>query len=313
MVECSVIIVNWNGGETILNCLRSLHRFEKAGALEIIISDNGSTDGSPSAIEKEFPAARVLRNGHNHGFAGGVNRGLAHATGKYALILNPDMEFIEPGLEKLLGTLDADPAIGLCGCVVLNADGSFMKQCRRGYPDPLTALYKVTGLSALFPQSAAMAKYFYGGAPEDAPLAVDAVSGSFMLARRDALKKAGGLGEEYFMYVEDVDICKKVRQAGYRVMYLPLMKIMHHGGACVGKRERRGAFYHYHMTRSHIVLYAKDRMVAGGGIGWHIAFALILLRYALLSLIHFNMKFPAHVAEFFAIHAGNIGPARHET
>ncbi len=294
----SIVIVNWNGSEPLLVCLESLHRHEDTSSMEIIVSDNASTDSSVAMLKELFPAVRIIENGENLGFGAGNNRALAVARGEYVLMLNPDMEFTEPGLKKLIGFMAARPAAGLVGCYIENPDGSFMRQCRRGYPDPLTAFYKASGLIRLFPRHRRIAKYFYGGQPEDAVLPVDAVSGSFMLARREALKKAGDFCEEYFMYVEDVDLCKKIRAAGYEVLYAPLMRIRHHGGRCVAKMPRRSAFYHYHMTRSHLVLYQKDGSLSS------MVFWPIVLRYLFTSLFSGNRHLAEHLREFFAIRGG---------
>lgn len=299
----SVVIVNWNGHEPLRVCLESLYRHEKTADMEIIVSDNGSTDGSVAMLREKFPAVRVIENGENLGFGAGNNRALAVARGKYVLILNPDMEFIEPGLEKLAAFMAARPLAGLIGCRVENPDGGFMRQCRRGYPDPLTALYKASGLIHLFPRHPRIAKYFYGGEPVDAVMPVDALSGSFMLARREALKKAGHFCEEYFMYVEDVDLCRNIRAAGYETLYAPLMRIRHHNGRCVAKMPRRSAFYHYHMTRSHLVLYRKDGSLSG------LVFWSIALRYIIVSLLNGNRHLNAHLREFFAIRSGKITSA----
>ncbi len=299
----SVVIVNWNGREPLRLCLQSLHRHENTAHMEIIVSDNGSTDGSVAMLKEKFPAVRVIENGENLGFGAGNNRAIAVARGEYVLMLNPDMEFTEPGLEKLIAFMAARPTAGLIGCYIENPDGSFMRQCRRGYPDPITAFYKVSGLIRLFPRHPHIAKYFYGGQPTDAVLPVDAVSGSFMLARREALKKSGNFCEEYFMYVEDVDLCQKIRAAGYEVLYAPLMRIRHHGGRCVAKMPRRSAFYHYHMTRSHLILYRKDGSLSP------LVYWTIVLRYILASLITGNRHLNAHLREFFAIRGGKVTEA----
>lgn len=296
----SVVIVNWNGLEPLRACLESLYRHEKTAALEIIVSDNGSTDGSVAMLKTKFPAVRVIENGENLGFGAGNNRALAVARGEFLLMLNPDMEFIEPGLEKLIAFMAARPAVGLIGCRVENPDGSFMRQCRRGYPDPLTAFYKASGLIHLFPRHPRVARYFYGGQPVDATMPVDAVSGSFMLARREALKKAGHFCEEYFMYVEDVDLCRNIRMAGCETLYVPLMRIRHHNGRCVAKMPRRSVFYHYHMTRSHLILYGKDGSLSG------VVFWTIILRYILVSLLGGNRHLGANLREFHAIRSGKI-------
>ncbi|MFQ5431036.1 MAG: glycosyltransferase family 2 protein [Nitrospinota bacterium] len=305
----SVVIVNWNGKQALKKCLKSMEQYENVNKLQIIVSDNDSTDGSNDMLAKEFPYVEVVQNGQNIGFAAGNNRGLIHAKADLVLILNPDMEFIETGLEKLAAFMDANPDVGACGCMALEPDGSFMKQCRRGYPDPVTAFFKVTGIARLFPGNADFGKYFYSGVPNDRPMDVDALSGSFILARRSVMEVVGGFSEEYFMYVEDVDICLKIRRAGYKVRYMPEMKIIHHGSACMNQRRplEKKRFYHYHMTRSHIVLYARDRQREGRNLFYHISFGLILVRYVLISLlVTYNDKLVPHLAEFRRIHSGKL-------
>lgn len=307
---CSVVIVNWNGGTALKKCLESLQKYEDTSKLQIIVSDNNSTDGSVEMLRSNFPGVKVLENGANIGFAAGNNRAFGIADGKYVLILNPDMEFIETGLVKLIVHMEENPEVGAAGCTILNDDGSFMKQCKRGYPDPLSAFFKASGLIDLFPKNRRVGKYFQTHLPQNEEANVDAVSGSFILARKSVIEEVGGFGEEYFLFVEDVDFCLKVRSAGHRVMYLPMMKILHHGGACMDKQKRRKLFYHYHMTRSHIILYAKDRLKKGGGLMYHVAFALIAARYAILSVIYFNLELASHLAEFTSIHFGKIEPIK---
>jgi len=305
----SVVIVNWNGKDALEKCLKSLEQYENVNNLQVIVSDNDSTDGSNDMLAKEFPYVEVVQNGQNLGFAAGNNRGFASAKADLILILNPDMEFMEQGLEKLAAFMDGNRNVGACGCMVLEPDGSFMKQCRRGYPDPVIAFFKVSGFASLFPGNAAFGKYFYSGVPNDRPMDVDALSGSFILARRSVIEEVGGFSEEYFMYVEDVDFCLKIRRAGYKVRYLPDMKIVHHGEACVNRREplERKRFYHYHMTRSHLVLYARDRQRDGRSLFYHISFGLILVRYVFISLlVTFNDRLVPHLAEFWRIHCKKL-------
>ncbi len=294
----SVIIVNWNGREPLRLCLASLFRHEAAIDMEVIVADNASSDGSVAMLRETFPAVRVIENGENLGFGAGNNRAIAQAKGEYLLFCNPDMEFIEPGLQRMLDHMAAHPGTGIAGCRVENPDGSFMKPCRRGYPDPRTAFFFASGLLRLFPRHPRIGKYYCAGAPEDATMPVDAISGSFMLARAAALKKAGPFCEEYFMYVEDVELCKRVREAGYTVDYAPLMRVRHHGGRCVAKMPRRTVFYHYQMTRSHLVLYRNDGTLSPA------VFWLIVLRYLAISLLNGNPRLNEHLREFFAIRDG---------
>lgn len=307
---CSVVIVNWNGGRALKTCLESIQRFEDFKRLQVIVSDNGSTDGSLDMLREDFSWVEVIQNNKNIGFAAGNNRGFDKAKSDFVLMLNPDMELVEPLLKKMIAHMEEKPEVGACGCMVKNHDWSFMKQCRRGYPDPLTAFFKVTGLTGLFPGNKRIGKYFYSGIPADKTMNVDAISGSFMLLRKTVIEKVGGLREEFFMYVEDVDFCRRIREAGYRVRYLPVAKIVHHGGACVEQRPRRNIFYHYHMTRSHLILYTHDRQREGGGIGYHVAFVLILARYELISLLNLNFRLLSDLLEFFRIHLGQIKIAK---
>lgn len=303
--KVSIVIVNWNGKEAVRRCLKSLERYEDVETLQVIVSDNGSTDGSLEMLAKEFPYVEQVVNGSNIGFAAGNNRGFDSARGEWLLILNPDMEFIEPLLDKLSSYMAANPDVGACGCMVLKPDGSFMKQCRRGYPDPVTAFYKVSGLSALFPGNAVLGRYFYSAIPPDRAMDVDALSGAFIMARTSVIKSLGGFSEDYFMYVEDVDLCQRIRRSGARVRYLPAQKIVHHGEACVNVRPplQRKRFYHYHMTRSHLALYAKDMEREGSPLFYSLSFGLILLRYAALSIFFtFNADLFQHLAEFWRIH-----------
>ncbi len=305
---CSIIIVNWNGREALRTCLKSLERFEDLSATEVIVSDNNSSDGSIEMLHKEFPHVKIIENGANIGFAAGNNRALALAKGKYVLILNPDMEFIEPGLEKLTAYMDENPGVGACGCMVLNADSSFMRQCRRGYPDPVTAFFYVSGLLNIFPSNPRIGKYFYSHVPPDREIDVDALSGSFIVARRSILEKLGGFSEDYFMFVEDVDLCRRIRETGHSLRYLPAMKIVHHGGACFEGRKNRKLFYHYQMTRSHIIVYSKDMRRQGKSMAYIAAFILIALRYSALSVLLGNTKFFSHLVEFVSIYRGDIKP-----
>ncbi len=147
----SIIIVNWNGMEEIKAFIKSLERFEDVAELQIIISDNNSTDGSIEMVREKFPYVEILENKKNIGFGAGNNRAVSLARAGYILFANPDMEFVERGLKKLVDLMENEKDVAACGCMVLNSDGSFMSQCRRGFPDPLTSFYYLSGLAFLFP------------------------------------------------------------------------------------------------------------------------------------------------------------------
>lgn len=310
--RCSVVTVNWNSRDALKIFLKSLERYEDLSILQVIVSDNHSSDGSVEMLKKEFPYVELQENGANIGFGAANNRALELVKGDYILFANPDMEFIESGIEKLVSALETVREIGACGCVVLNADDSFMKQCRRGFPDPLTSFYYVSGLSMLFPKNRRVGKYFYTNVPTDRPMDVDALSGSFFLARKEALKVVGGFDESYFLFVEEVDLFLRMRRAGFRIRYLPVMKVRHHGGISMAIRPKPKAFYHYHMTRSHLILFAKERINHGGGFGYHVAFFFIMARYMILSVLTLNGRVFRHLVEFAGIHMGSFEKIRGE-
>jgi len=303
---CSVIIVNWNGKGALATMLRSLTLFEDSANLQVIVSDNGSTDGSVQMLRSEFPFVTVVENRANIGFGAGNNSALPFVESDYVLFANPDMEFIEPVIARLLETLVVDREIGAIGPRILNSDGSFMRQCKRGFPDPATSLYYLLGLGRLFPSSRRFGKYFMSYLPDDEPADVDALSGSFFMTRSSTIREAGGFNEFFFLFVEEVELFLRFRRAGFAIRYMPDVKVVHHGGACFDSAPRKRLFYHYHMTRSHLILFAKERIRDGGGIGYHLAFLLIMLRYLGISIIAVNTGIFRQSVEFIRIHFGKF-------
>ncbi len=150
--------------------------------------------------------------------------------------------------------------------------------------------------------------------PIDKEMDVDALSGSFFIVRKEAFSEAGGFDEAYFLFVEEVDLFKRMRLQGRRLKYLPSFKIKHHGGACMKKRDSPQVFYNYHMTRSHLILFAKERLGLGGDLpatligkaGYHATFAFIILRYVVISVFGLNVSVASHLAEFTTIHFGKF-------
>ena len=306
--KCTIIIVNWNGRDSLSEFLKSIVKFESVEELQVIVSDNGSVDGSLEMC-KDFNFLEVVENGENIGFGGGNNRAIPLAKSDYILFANPDMLFIEPVIERLIDALDSDPKLGACGPKIFNADGSFMRQCKRGFPDPLTSFFYVSGLSYIFPSSKRVGKYFLSHLSEDEPTDVDALSGSFFLAKSSALREVGEFDESYFLFVEEVDLFLRMRRAGFRLRYEPSVKIVHIGGACFEAMPNRKPFYSYHMTRSHLILWARERLAGKSvfnSVGYHIAFILIIIRYAVVSIVQLNLRFFSHAWEFFRIHFGAI-------
>jgi GT2 family glycosyltransferase len=230
MIDLSIIIVNYNVKEFLLNLLESIQRASKKINTEVIVVDNNSDDRSIASVNSKYPSVITIENKINVGFGAANNQGLEISKGKFILLLNPDTLVKEDTFEKMVKYLSDHSDVGLAGCKVLNPDGSLQLACRRSFPRPWVSLTKVTGLSKLFPKSKLFAKYNLTYLDEDQSYEVDAVSGSFMMLTREAYKKIGGFDTDFFMYGEDLDLCYRVQKNGMKVYYVSNTEIIHYKG-----------------------------------------------------------------------------------
>ena len=229
-MDLSIVIVNYNVKEFLQNLLHSIEKASSNISKEIIIIDNASDDGSVEVIKDKFPSTKLIENKINVGFGKANNQGLEIARGEHILFINPDCIVSEDTFDKLITFFESNPNCGLAGCKILNSDGSLQLACRRSFPGPWTSFTKVTGLSGLFPNSKIFARYNLTYRDENKTYEVDAVSGSFMMMRRDVYKKTGGFDEQFFMYGEDLDLCYRVQKAGYKVFYVHNTQVIHYKG-----------------------------------------------------------------------------------
>jgi len=229
-LDLSIIIVNYNVKEFLQNLLTSLSKAVTNLSFEIIVVDNGSDDGSVELLRDKFPLVTLISNKENLGFSKANNLGLKIAGGKHILLLNPDTIVQEDTFEKLINFFKEHQDAGMLGCKILNPDGTLQLACRRSFPGPWTSFCKVSGLSALFPNSKIFARYNLTFMDEDQSYEVDAISGSFMMVRREVFEKIGGLDEQFFMYGEDLDWCYRVQKAGWKVYYVHETTIIHYKG-----------------------------------------------------------------------------------
>jgi hypothetical protein len=230
MTDLSVIIVNYNVKEFLLNSLDSIRKAAKNISSEIIVVDNNSDDGSIEALREKYPDVILIENKKNVGFGRANNQALEIARGKYILLLNPDTIVREDTFEKMIGFFEKNPSVGIAGCKVLNPDGTLQLACRRGFPGPWTSFTKVMGLSSLFPKSKIFARYNLTYLNENDTYEVDAVSGAFLMLTKKAYEKIGGFDNQFFMYGEDLDLCYRAQQAGYKVFYFHETEIIHYKG-----------------------------------------------------------------------------------
>lgn len=223
-----MIIVSYNSARWLMPCLSSIYAHAGHADLEVVVVDNDSRDGSPELVEREFPQARVIRC-ENRGFAYANNRGFQAARSTFVLFLNPDVEILSGKFGDLLQILRARPEVGLIGCRQVVPDGSVYPTIRR-FPTPLRKLFESLG-SERFPLRAAwMGERELDLAVYEREVECDWVSGSYMLARSDAVRQAGLMDERYFLYCEEPDLCKGMKSAGWEIRYLPSMTIIHYWG-----------------------------------------------------------------------------------
>lgn len=230
MPSVSVIIVNYNVRGFLENLLASLRRALDRIESEIIVVDNFSDDDSVDYLKKSHPEVNLIENQTNVGFGKANNQGVKAATGEFILLINPDSVVEENTIEEMISFMKTHPDTGAAGCKILNADGTLQKACRRSFPTPWVALSKLFGLSAVFPKSRLFGRYNLTYLDAGKLHEVDAISGSFMFMRKDVFEQVGGFDEDYFMYGEDIDLCFKIKQAGYRVYYVPNTSVIHFKG-----------------------------------------------------------------------------------
>ena len=226
MAELSVVIVSYRTPELLRRCLETLSRDASKRSREIIVVDNDSGDESPR-VARSFPGVRVIETGRNLGFAGGVNRGLAEATGRFLAVLNPDIEVRSGALDTLADFLEAHPETGIAAPKLLNPDGSVQYSCRRAYT-LTTLLFRRTFLGRLFPNAAPLRRHLMLDYDHASPRAVDWVAGAALMVRREALLDVGPMDERYFLYFEDVDWCTRMQARGWLVHYVPDSVMVHH-------------------------------------------------------------------------------------
>lgn len=212
---------------------------------EILVVDNNSGDGSVEMLHRDFPSVKTLANNENLGFAKACNQVIPGAKGQYVLLLNPDTVVVDSAVSKLASYLDANSDCAAVGPKVLNPDGSLQLACRRSFPTPEAAFYRLTYLSRLFPQNPVFARYNLTNADPDLELDVDALSGSCMMVRKSAIDKIGLLDEDIFMFGEDIDWCWRLKQCGWSVRYYPQALVYHYHGAS-SRFRRVGATINLH-------------------------------------------------------------------
>lgn len=255
MTELSICILTLNSVEYLRKCLKSIQQFPPDGGYEILVADNGSNDGTVTMLQDEYPAVKIILNKENLGFTKPNNQMLRQAKGNFLLLLNPDTLLTEDCFNPQLDFLKANPDVGISIPKVLNADGSFQKQSRRGEATPIEVIGYFFRLGKLFPKNKPLNGYLVSWLPEDEVAEVKAVSGSCMFIRRETWEQVGDFDERFFAYQEDSDYCRRARQKGWKIMYVPISHIIHYGGEGGSKAQPIKSIYQWH--RSYFLYYRK--------------------------------------------------------
>ncbi len=255
--DLSIVIVNWNVRELLKRCLRSiisnLQLPTSNSQIKVIVVDNASSDGSVAMMEEEFPQVQLIANSENVGFTVGNNQGIAASRGRYILLLNPDTEIVGDALTTMVEYLDDHPQVGALGPQLLNPNGS-IQSSRRRFPTLATAFLESTILQQWFPRNRATRHYYITDRPDDEVQEVDWVTGACLLVRRETVEQVGLLDEGFFMYSEELDWCRRMKAQGWKVIYLPTARVVHHGAQ---SSEQVKSFQHIQFQRSKIRYFRK--------------------------------------------------------
>jgi len=266
MIDLGIIIVNYNVRDMLRNCLASVFDSRGEFTFEVCVVDNGSDDGSADMVEAAYPQARLFR-AENRGYAAGNNRGLRafgfNETGgtppdreqpRYVLLLNPDTELPPSALADMLAFMAEYPQAGIAGPRLVREDGSLDRACRRSFPTPEVAFYRLSGLSRIFPHSPRFGRYNVTYLSPDVTAEIDAVVGAFMLIRAEVLNQVGLLDERYFMYAEDLDLAYRAKAQGWQVWYNAGVTVLHYKGQ---SSRQRSAFANHKFYETMRLFHAK--------------------------------------------------------
>ena len=272
-IDVSVVIISLNTEKVLRECMECLYRESEGLSVETIIVDNGSRDNSVAMIRREFPDVLLIESPENLGFGRANNLAFEKATGRYIVLLNSDA-FLTPGSLKIsVEKMDRDLSIGLAGGRLVGRDGSWQPSARM-FPTIATDLFVLSGLSGKFPKSKLFGRFDRTWADQMQPMPVDWVPGAYSIIRREALKKAGPFDPRFFLYYEEVDLCKRIKSAGYSVWYWPDVVVIHIGGESSRQMKtvqmsKAGSQLTLWRMRSTLLYYRKNH-------GWHAGLAKLL-------------------------------------
>jgi len=238
-IDISIVILNYNSIDFLKGCLESIEKSElNHVSVEIVVVDNASTDDSVAVIRHEYPEVKLIASKKNKGFAAGNNLAVKKTRGKYILFLNPDTVLEPNTLYKVYEYMEKHKDVGVATPRLELANGELDYSTHRGFPTPLNALFFFTGIANLFPKIKIFAGYTHGWKLDDpSPHEVGVISGAFFFVRRKAAKEVGWWDEDYFWYGEDIEFSYSLKEAGWKVMFLPKVHTLHYKGVTSGIKK----------------------------------------------------------------------------
>jgi N-acetylglucosaminyl-diphospho-decaprenol L-rhamnosyltransferase len=310
--DLSILIVTYNSRSLVDGLLDRLARQIDGLNAEVVLVDNASHDGTADAVAEHHPWVRLVRSAQNLGFAAGNNLAARHAQGRVLLLLNPDALPARGCVARGLALMDSDPGVGLAGARLLADDGATQPSARM-FPTLAQEAIVLSGLAARFPKSRWFGRLDRTWADPARAAPVDWVPGAFALIRHDLFERLGGFDERFFLYYEEVDLCRRIRAAGYRVQYWPELRVRHIGGVSArtvtgATVARSGSQLTLWRARSGLLYYRKNH-------GWMTAWAVNRLERSWHALRGWRaaLRGQADKAAESATHLGLLQRAWHDT
>ena len=255
-MKLSIVIVNYNVKFFLEQCLVSVFEASVGIDTEVWVVDNNSVDGSVAMVQEKFPLVRLIANNDNPGFSKANNQALRLATGEYILLLNPDTLVEKDTFQKCIDFMETHPDCGGLGVKMINGEGRYLPESKRGFPSPEVSFYKISGLIHLFPKSKRIARYYLGHLSDDETNEIEILPGAYLMIRKTVMDKIGLLDETFFMYGEDIDFSYRILLAGYKNYYLPSARIIHYKG----ESTKKGSMNYVYTFYNAMVIFAQKHL-----------------------------------------------------
>lgn len=285
-MDLSIVIVNWNVRELLQKLLTSLSKNVSGISSEIVVIDNASQDGSVEMLRSQFSHITFIENKENVGFGRACNQGVRVTTGEYILFLNPDTFVIDTSIVDFVSWFRIHPRAGIAGGLVKNSDGSTQRSLRR-FPTFLDQIMVLLKLSFFFPKSRVWNHYLATDLDYNCEQQVDQVLGGFLCIKRSVGERVGFFDEQFFLWYEEVDLCKRVHEAGYEIWHVPSISVVHHGGKSFG--QQRAVWKQSVMNRS-IMHYARKHFLPWEQFFIMLACPIALLLACIVQMIHLKPR-----------------------